>query len=85
VVAPEPWGRGRQRVPPVAGHRPAGGLRSPGRRHEHIAAGVAVDRGPESGELVATLARVATALDRHPIASFPENVPAKLEDAVQVA
>jgi hypothetical protein len=32
-----------------------------------------------------TLARVATALDRHLIVSFPENVPARLKDAVQVA
>ena len=32
-----------------------------------------------------TLARVATALDRHLIVSFPEKVPANLKDAVQVA
>lgn len=32
-----------------------------------------------------TLARVATALDRHLIVSFPEKAPAKLKDAVQVA
>lgn len=32
-----------------------------------------------------TLARVAEALDRHLIVSFPEKVPAKLKDAVQVA
>jgi transcriptional regulator with XRE-family HTH domain len=32
-----------------------------------------------------TLARVATALDRHLVVSFPEKVPAKLKDAVQVA
>ncbi len=32
-----------------------------------------------------TLARVATALDRHLIVSFPEKVPARLKDAVQVA
>jgi transcriptional regulator with XRE-family HTH domain len=32
-----------------------------------------------------TLARVATALDRHLIVSFPEKVPTKLKDAVQVA
>lgn len=32
-----------------------------------------------------TLARVATALERHLIVSFPEKVPAKLTDAVQVA
>lgn len=32
-----------------------------------------------------TLARVATALDRHLIVSFPEKVPACLKDAVQVA
>jgi len=28
---------------------------------------------------------VATALDRHLVVSFPEKVPAKLKDAVQVA
>jgi len=32
-----------------------------------------------------TLARVATALDRHLIVSFPEAVPKRLKDAVQVA
>jgi ribosome-binding protein aMBF1 (putative translation factor) len=32
-----------------------------------------------------TLARVATALDRHLIVSFPVEVPARLTDAVQVA
>lgn len=32
-----------------------------------------------------TLARVATALDRHLVVSFPEEVPKKLKDAVQVA
>ena len=32
-----------------------------------------------------TLARVATALDRHLIVSFPEEVPKRLKDAVQVA
>lgn len=32
-----------------------------------------------------TLARVATALDRHLIVSFPEKVPTRLKDAVQVA
>jgi len=32
-----------------------------------------------------TLARMATALDRHLIVSFPDKVPATLKDAVQVA
>ena len=32
-----------------------------------------------------TLARVATALGRHLVLSFPEKVPARLKDAVQVA
>lgn len=32
-----------------------------------------------------TLARVATALDRHLVVSFPEKVPTRLKDAVQVA
>lgn len=32
-----------------------------------------------------TLARVAEALDRHLIVSFPEKVPTRLKDAVQVA
>lgn len=32
-----------------------------------------------------TLARVATALGRHLIVSFPEKVPTRLKDAVQVA
>lgn len=32
-----------------------------------------------------TLARVATALNRHLVVSFPEKLPTKLKDAVQVA
>ena len=32
-----------------------------------------------------TLARVATALNRHLVVSFPEKVPARLKDGVQVA
>jgi predicted XRE-type DNA-binding protein len=32
-----------------------------------------------------TLARVAVALDRHLVVSFPQQVPAELKDAVQVA
>jgi transcriptional regulator with XRE-family HTH domain len=32
-----------------------------------------------------TLARVATALDRHLVVSFPQKVPSRLKDAVQVA
>ena len=32
-----------------------------------------------------TLARVAAALDRHLIVSFPEKVPVRLKDAIQVA
>jgi len=32
-----------------------------------------------------TLARVANALGRHLVVSFPEEVPARLKDAVQVA
>lgn len=32
-----------------------------------------------------TLARIATALDRHLVVSFPEKVPAHLKDAIQVA
>ena len=32
-----------------------------------------------------TLARVATALDRHLVVSFPNEVPKRLKDAIQVA
>ncbi len=41
--------------------------------------------GGGSGNRVDTLARVATALGRHRVISFPVTVPAKLKDAVQVA
>ncbi len=41
--------------------------------------------GGEARNRIDTLARVATALDRHLVVSFPETVPAKLTDAVQVA
>jgi len=44
-----------------------------------------LEEGGGSGNRVDTLARVATALGRHLVISFPETVPAKLKDAVQVA
>lgn len=44
-----------------------------------------LEEGGGARNRIDTLARVATALDRHLIVSFPEKVPAKLKDAVQVA
>lgn len=44
-----------------------------------------LEEGGGARNRIDTLARVATALDRHLVVSFPENVPAKLKDAVQVA
>lgn len=44
-----------------------------------------LEEGGGARNRIDTLARVATALDRHLVVSFPEKVPAKLEDAVQVA
>ena len=44
-----------------------------------------LEEGGGSGNRVDTLARVATALGRHLVISFPETVPAKLTDAVEVA
>ena len=44
-----------------------------------------LEEGGEARNRIDTLARVATALDRHLVVSFPEKVPAKLKDAVQVA
>ena len=44
-----------------------------------------LEEGGGARNRIDTLARVATALDRHLIVSFPEKVPAKLTDAVQVA
>jgi transcriptional regulator with XRE-family HTH domain len=44
-----------------------------------------LEEGGGARNRIDTLARVATALNRHLVVSFPENVPAKLEDAVQVA
>lgn len=44
-----------------------------------------LEEGGGAKNRIDTLARVATALDRHLIVSFPEKVPAKLKDAVQVA
>lgn len=44
-----------------------------------------LEEGGGSGNRVDTLARVATALGRHLVISFPETVPARLKDAVQVA
>lgn len=44
-----------------------------------------MEEGGGARNRIDTLARVATALDRHLVVSFPEKVPAKLKDAVQVA
>lgn len=44
-----------------------------------------LEEGGGARNRIDTLARVAIALDRHLILSFPEKVPAKLKDAVQVA
>ena len=44
-----------------------------------------LEEGGGARNRIDTLARVATALDRHLVVSFPEKVPAKLKDAVQVA
>ena len=44
-----------------------------------------IEEGGGARNRIDTLARVATALDRHLVVSFPEKVPAKLKDAVQVA
>jgi transcriptional regulator with XRE-family HTH domain len=44
-----------------------------------------LEEGGGARNRIDTLARVAIALDRHLVVSFPEQVPAKLKDAVQVA
>jgi ribosome-binding protein aMBF1 (putative translation factor) len=44
-----------------------------------------LEEGGGARNRIDTLARVATALDRHLVVSFPEKVPARLKDAVQVA
>lgn len=44
-----------------------------------------LEEGGGTRNRIDTLARVATALDRHLVVSFPEKVPSKLKDAVQVA
>lgn len=44
-----------------------------------------LEEGGGARNRIDTLARVATALDRHLVVSFPEEVPTKLKDAVQVA
>lgn len=44
-----------------------------------------LEEGGGSSNRVDTLARVATALGRHLVISFPVTVPAKRKDAVQVA
>ena len=44
-----------------------------------------LEEGGGAKNRIDTLARVATALDRHLILSFPVEVPDKLTDAVQVA
>ena len=44
-----------------------------------------LEEGGGARNRIDTLARVATALDRHLVVSFPEKLPAKLKDAVQVA
>ena len=44
-----------------------------------------LEEGGGARNRIDTLARVATALGRHLVLSFPVDVPADLEDAVQVA
>ncbi len=44
-----------------------------------------LEEGGGARNRIDTLARVATALDRHLIVSFPEKVPDKLKHAVQIA
>ena len=44
-----------------------------------------LEEGGGGGNRVETLARVATALGRHLVISFPESPPARLKDVVQVA
>ena len=44
-----------------------------------------LEEGGGARNRIDTLARVAIALDRHLVVSFPEKVPGKLKDAVQVA
>jgi transcriptional regulator with XRE-family HTH domain len=44
-----------------------------------------LEEGGGARNRIATLARVAAALNRHLVLSFPQKVPDKLTDAVQVA
>ena len=44
-----------------------------------------LEEGCGANNRLDALARVATALDRHLVVSFPAKVPARLEDAVGVA
>lgn len=44
-----------------------------------------LEEGGGARNRIDTLARVATALNRHLVVSFPDKVPAKLKNAVQVA
>lgn len=44
-----------------------------------------LEEGGGARNRIDTLARVATALDRHLVLSFPKEVPADLSDSVQVA
>ncbi|MGH9189708.1 MAG: helix-turn-helix domain-containing protein [Acidimicrobiales bacterium] len=44
-----------------------------------------LEEGGGARNRIDTLARVATALNRHLVVSFPDKVPADLKDAVQVA
>jgi ribosome-binding protein aMBF1 (putative translation factor) len=44
-----------------------------------------LEEGGGARNRIDTLARVATALNRHLVVSFPEKIPANLKDAVQVA
>jgi len=44
-----------------------------------------LEEGGGARNRIDTLARVASALDRHLVISFPEEVPTRLKDAVQIA
>ena len=44
-----------------------------------------IEEGSGAKNRLDTLARIAEAFDRHLIVSFPEKVPTRLKDAVQLA
>ena len=77
---------GLDSVPVAIGHSVSVPLRSGWERMGTTQSVISrIEEGSGAKNRLDTLARIAEAFDRHLIVSFPEKVPTRLKDAVQLA